>query len=441
MKSPVLYLARAVCDARGRNASPGALLARPFPEPMEDLPLGVQLLACGAPDEVLSHPAASEAETIDLGDAALLPGLVNAHCHLDLTHIGPRPWDPEGGFVGWINGIRRGRAASTRTIGDSVRVGIERSLRGGVVAVGDIAGAGSDEPLEALRASPLIGVSFREFFGIGRAQAGAIEQVRLTPESAAARAGGVTLGLQPHAPYSAGLAFYDAAIEVALAHDLPLATHLAESPEERWFIAEGTGPLRDFLASLDLWTEDVEAMVGRGLSPVRHLAEQLRARRFLVAHCNDVSTEDIQLLSETGAVALFCPRAHAYFGREFDLGPHRFADMINAGVTVALGTDSIVNLPSADGAAAERLSTFDEMQILRRSCEASPESLLAMATIAGARALGLEESLFDFSPGPLAGVCVARGDWRGDSESPLEAVLDLKSPRLSLLLGENEYSI
>ena len=103
----------------------------------------------------------------------LAPGFVNAHTHLDLTHIGPVPFDAEtASFVDWITLIREGRHTDDGDVARSVEEGVARSIRGGVVAVGDIAGVGSESPLRVLRESPLRGVSFIELFGLGDRQRG-----------------------------------------------------------------------------------------------------------------------------------------------------------------------------------------------------------------------------------------------------------------------------
>src|SRR5690606_3253336 len=124
---------------------------------------------------------AATARRIDRRRSVIVPGLVNAHTHLDLTHLGPSPHDPADGFMAWVDRIRAGRLAGDAEIEASVALGARLSRRGGVVAVGDIAGAPAGRcslaPLRALRASGLIGTSYLEYFGIGRGEAGAKERV------------------------------------------------------------------------------------------------------------------------------------------------------------------------------------------------------------------------------------------------------------------------
>ncbi len=370
-----------------------------------------RVLAVGSPREVDSHPLSSKAKRIDRPSAVLIPGLVNAHTHLDLTHMGPMEHDPEDGFVAWVDRIRARRLTDPGEIAASVRLGIERSLAGGTVAVGDIAGAVDGAmttvPFEILAASGMLGVSFAEFFGIGSSESGSIEQIdRFVEEhirvaqgcSMAEREdpqqGGVRLGLQPHAPCTVGPSVYQRVVRLAAEAGMPVSTHLAETPEERSFIVEGTGPQRVFLERLGLWNEAILEWAGRSPSPVAHLASVLGAGPMLVAHVNDASDSDIQTLASTGTSVAYCPRASAYFGAERHFGPHRYRDMLDAGVNVSLGTDSIVNLPPEQAVA--RMSILDEMRLLHQRDGMDPVTLLQMATINGASALGLDPAWFAF---------------------------------------------
>ncbi len=166
----IRFDAFAIADGTGFTASPGSVLVELAEPPRAALPT---LLAAGPTDDVRRHPASRDALAISRPASLLIPGLVNAHAHLDLTHIGPRPHDATADtFVAWIDMIRSRRCRDDQQIAASVRRGIDLSLAGGTVAVGDIAGAPGGRPSLApwrtLRESPLLGVSFIEFFSIGR---------------------------------------------------------------------------------------------------------------------------------------------------------------------------------------------------------------------------------------------------------------------------------
>lgn len=406
----VCYEAAGVVDADRVDAAPGAALVAWDAPAVGGKPARPTVLAAGSPHAVASHPAAAGAPVVRIPEAVLLPALVNAHTHLDLTHIGPRACPALGGFAAWGAMILAERRTDDAGIAASVALGVERSLAGGVVAVGDIAGIGSLAPVEALRRSPLSGVSFVEFFGLGDRQAGAADAMADVLDRTPLDDRAVRVGLQPHAPYSAGSRLYQAAAALGRGRGAPLATHLAEMLDERVFIATGRGPLLGLLEKLGFADGAALAEFGRGLTPVAHLAAALAEARWLVAHGNDLTDDDIGILRRCGATVVYCPRCHEYFGHPKTLGPHPYRRLQRAGVRVALGTDSIVNLPPVtDGGSAPEgalpvMSTLDEARLLFRRDGESPRALLAMATTTGGAALGLDADLFRFAGGPMGGM-------------------------------------
>ncbi|MFI4872529.1 MAG: hypothetical protein ACIARQ_12015, partial [Phycisphaerales bacterium JB061] len=141
--SVILIAADAICDANlsvtGSRNSPAALL-------VEQSGQTLRVLGVDSLDRLESHPAAANATRIDRPGCVILPGLVNAHTHLDLTHIGPRPHDPNAGFVAWVDMVRAERHTSDEQIANSVRQGCDLLKKGGVSIVGDIAGAAGGQP-------------------------------------------------------------------------------------------------------------------------------------------------------------------------------------------------------------------------------------------------------------------------------------------------------
>jgi cytosine/adenosine deaminase-related metal-dependent hydrolase len=423
-----IYRAAGLADATSQRAGPVALLVRTEAgrTPAADL------LAAGDWQEVSAHPQARDAALTDLPDAVLLPGLVNAHAHLDLTHIGPRPYDPEAGFTGWARLIISNRLTDDGALRRSVEEGIRRSLAGGVVAVGDIAGIMLTGPTRALQRSPLLGCSFIEYFGLGDRQAEtiqAVERLLDTTDGLAAHPR-IRTGLQPHAPYTAGLDLYHWTTRQWAERGLRPCTHLAENPPELEFIRHASGDFRDLLVSLSLWSETSARDAGRGEHPIEHLAPALPGAPWLLAHVNDCPDDGLRLLARSGAAVAYCPRSSDYFRNNLAFGPHRYREMLDAGITVALGTDSVVNLPESE---SRRISTLDEMRYLSRRDGTDPGTLLAMATTNGARALGLDERWFTLAGGPLAGLVAVPVGTSGSGLPPLERVLAERSaPRLLL---------
>ena len=336
---------------------------------------------------------------LTLRDQFVLPALVNAHAHLDLTHIAPQPHTPDDGFVPWVDMIRAKRATEDDHITRSVRSGIEKSLAGGVIAVGDIAGAPAgrlcDTPARILAASPLIGVSYLEFFGIGTATSKAVRRVcEYLDDQAPAlidqlTGSGIQLGFQPHAPNTVDLGVYRWITRAASQRGIPLCTHLAETIEERMFIHDGIGPQRAMLERFGIWDESVLEYTAKGKHPIEHLRPVLEMHPYLVAHANDCEDAGIETLARTGASVAYCPRAAAYFHAEEHFGVHRYREMLDAGINVCLGTDSIVNLDTPD-----RISTLDDMRLLHQQGDRDEHRLLAMGTRSGATALGLDPQRF-----------------------------------------------
>lgn len=368
----------------------------------------VTLAAIGPTAEIASSSRWRGVETVDMQGHLLTPGLVNAHTHLDLTHIGPRPHDPAEGFAVWINMILRERLTDAPAIAGAVQAGVTRLLAGGTVLVGDIAGAvggrASPAPGRALAEDGRInGVSYVEFFAQGaKGQAGVEQAIRTwealdaAPDSGKGR---VAFGIQPHAPYSVGSGYYEKVLS-GVSPSTPFCTHLSESLAEHEFIARGSGPFRALLERLDLWDPLAAGEVGHALTPIAHMQQHLAGGRQAVVHCNDVWDEDLLILARTSAPVLYCPRSSSYFGAHQDFGPHRYREMLNAGVTVALGTDSIVNLNTPG-----RISVWDEMRFLHQRDGTEPIALLQMATTAGAKALRRAPEAFTLtSGGTIAGL-------------------------------------
>lgn len=357
------------------------------------------MLAIGSADEVRTHPAWASATHLELPGTVLAPALVNAHTHLDLTHIGPKPFG-DGGFSAWIDMVRTGRHAMDDAIAESTRQGVAMLHKGGTVAVGDIAGsvmgAPSLAPARVLDEASFRGVSFLEFFALSPDGSPGLD--RALERAAGFEPVNIRLGLEPHAPYSASPGAYRRARETGL----PICTHLAESLAERDLVARGKGPIREMLAGLGHWSETIAGQFGRGRSPVTHLDELLAG--VLAVHLNDLNDTDIERLASTGARAVYCPRASAYFGADAAFGSHRYRDLLAAGVPVALGTDSVINLPP-DSVDTRGICVLDEARLLLERDGTEPGVLLEMLYTHGPVAVGLAAGAFLMDTGSeLAGL-------------------------------------
>ncbi|MFK7788622.1 MAG: amidohydrolase family protein, partial [Phycisphaeraceae bacterium] len=343
---PIVLYAAAVRDATGVNARPGAVLVQDG-----------KVIAAGEPAS-LPAELVEQAEVLDRRNCLLLPAMVNAHTHLELTSIGPQPYDPAGGFVGWVKMVRARCATEVFSTTESARHGAECAKASGVQAVGDI--ASDDIHADIRRSVGLAGVTYLELFGLGSPyDEPALELIQRSSE-----------GLQPHAPYSAGRAVYQAATFA----DRPVATHLAETKEEAAFVGQANGPLIDYAKSLDRWRDVFADDYRQSHTPVlwmrRYLDEIAHEGGWLLAHCNYLSDLDIQVLADGEASVAYCPIASEYFGHK----DHRYRDMIAAGVNVCLGTDSIVGTDPND---LQPLGLLSAMRRLHQRDLADPDTLLA----------------------------------------------------------------
>lgn len=321
----------------------------------------------------------------DFGEGILLPPLVNAHTHLELTAF-PQ-WaeqlgetSPAGSFVDWIKRvIRVKRGTDLNLFLPSVRSGISQSLAAGTGAVGDIL---SYFPArDGYAGSQLRGTVFLETLGRDPLQGRKILQGigSLLDERYCGQA---QLGLSPHSPYTLSVEYLQAVLDYGRRRRVRRSIHLAESPAESLFLADSAGEIAEILYPLVGWREMLPPPARR--SPVAYLQEAggLQPETLLV-HGVQVNEEDAAELGQAGMSMVLCPRSNA----RLDVGVAPVELYLRHGVNLALGTDSL--------ASCDSLSVWDEILFARQSYAPwlGPEQLLAMATLQGAKALGLEGEL------------------------------------------------
>ena len=325
----------------------------------------------------------ADTETVDLGDVALIPGLVNAHTHLELTWLKGRVPARER-FTDWLLDVMRLRGEfSEEELLMSSRAGAEESLRSGTTCIGAVSNTGVCA--RAFEDVPIRRVIFHEIPGRTDVDERiAAVEARLKRKNGALEKPGIA----PHAPYSTARRIYEWSVRVATGLRLPLSTHAAETREEAEFLQTGRGEFREYLlhlgVSLDGWCPP-------GTGPIQYLADLgfLKACAQLV-HCNYLSDGDMALIQNTPVV--FCPRSQAYLGHT----EHPWMQLRERGVPVALGTDSL--------ASNYTLSVLDEMKSVY-SQQVEPATLLEMATIAGARAMGMQDTIGSLDSGRFADFC------------------------------------
>ncbi len=268
---------------------------------------------------------------VNLGDAAVLPGLVNAHTHLDLSGMrGLAPPTPH--FTDWLRQViahRRGR--TPEQIQADIRAGLAECLRFGTTLLGDISGQGLSWLVLAEAAAR--SVVFYELLGLTRK--GSVQAwTNLTAWLAERpRLGHMCRpGISPHAPYSVRAEMFRSAASIGL----PIAVHLAETVDELELLEHHSGPFVSFLNDLGVWDP-----TGLAKSPERILWNSRHAASASFAHCNYLRLDSP--IPSNGTI-VYCPRTHAAFGHP----PHPFREFLARGVRVAVGTDSLASNPDLD---------------------------------------------------------------------------------------------
>ncbi|MDE2713142.1 MAG: amidohydrolase family protein [Verrucomicrobiota bacterium] len=366
----------------------------------------------------------NKSEAVDLGEVILLPGLVNAHCHLDYTDfVGAVP-TPRS-FTDWINAIVDLKAdVDDAAHRESWLHGAAQCLRHGTTTLGNIETRPDFLP-ELWAATPLRLVSFLELIVI-RAQSDAAQAVAdATDWIASHKPPSGHAGLSPHAPYTTKPDL----LEACAATDLPMAMHLAESAEEDEMFRQGSGPLYERLAAAGREMADC----GRG-SPIAHANRSgLLSENLIAIHGNYLDDDDIRLLAENHVSLVHCPRSHAYFGH----APFRAEALRTAGVNLCLGTDSLATMRAGDA----ELSLFEE---LRAYCEAFPdladlETLLQCVTVNPARALGMAGQVGELAVDAFADLMTLPFD--GPIEFAMKAIVNHAGPAQRVMLyGKWEVS-
>jgi cytosine/adenosine deaminase-related metal-dependent hydrolase len=317
-------------------------------------------------------------DEIDLGEVAVLPGLVNAHTHLELSWLRGRIAETDD-FPGWIRSVlaltRDGRPdheERMRAIGEAVA----ESQMFGTAVVGDISNTLTSTA--ALAERDVAAVVFHELIGFQSADAQRILSEAVARMESLPADSTVRHTLAPHAPYSVSPQLF-AAIRASLQQS-PFArssVHLGESDAESDFLHDGTGPWRDLLEGLGAWDP---AWVAPACNPVEYVDRMgFLDGRVLVVHGVHFGAPELERIAARGATVVTCPRGNIRTGA----GSPPIAEFFDAGVRVAVGTDSLASVPD--------LNVFAEIAEMRRLApDIRARTLLECATINGAQALGFD---------------------------------------------------
>jgi cytosine/adenosine deaminase-related metal-dependent hydrolase len=324
----------------------------------------------------------------DLGDVALLPGLVNAHTHLEFSLL-ERPLDaPRANFSAWIRAVIEHRRERTYSPAEAIAKGLEESRRAQIALVGEIA----SEPwpvLSKAASNSIASVVFREILGLAPERMPELLEIAESHLQSDLPSG-IGVGLSPHAPYTVSPQTIERIVQLAAHHGATVAMHLAETTAELELLASHSGPLHRLLVDLGAWRPEA---IPRGIRPLDYLRLLSKAPRALVIHGNYLTTADIRLLGERAKQmsVVYCPRTHAFFGHD----NYPLAQLLSAGVPVALGTDSRASNPDLD-------LWKEALFAASRFPEIAPAQFLWMATLGGAAALGRDAQFGSIEPGKRA---------------------------------------
>jgi cytosine/adenosine deaminase-related metal-dependent hydrolase len=392
--------------------------------PVEGEPIPDGAVAIGDAGRIAAVGPASElGEGERFEEAVILPGFVNAHTHLEYAVYGG--FGDGLSFGPWIGvHVERKQRIGIEEMEAIARLGALECLRSGVTMVGDCSFSGASAT--ACAEVGLDAVVYLEVFGT--AEAGLERFDRLSARIAPALSDGVRLGVSPHAPYTTTIDLYRAATELRL----PVATHLSESLDELDFVGSGGGP----------WSGIADMLVPPlGTTGIRALAEEgLLGPHVLAAHCVHVDDEEIALLAGHDVAVAHCPRSNAVLG----CGIAPLAALREAGVRVCIATDSPNSTPSFD--------MFDEVRTalyVARAREQRPDALsardaLELATLGGARALGVDGERGSLVPGKRADLTILSfsGSRLVPWEDPVTATVLGGSPEgvvATLVSGKTRY--
>jgi aminodeoxyfutalosine deaminase len=354
--------------------------------PVEGPPIRDGAVAVGDGRIVAVGAAAELGAGTRYEEAAIVPGFVNAHSHIEYAvYAGFGDGLPFGPWI--VLHTERKARLDWEAVLAIARLGAAQCLASGITTVGDASFSGASG--RACAELGLRAIVYLEVFGRGSDEIGgrfAESRERIADVLGAE----VRLGISPHAPYTCSAELYAACLEL----ELPVATHLAESEAEQEWLASGSGAWEPFADILP----DPPGETG-----IRHLARHgLLERRMTAAHCVLADEQEIELLTQHDVAVAHCPRSNALLG----CGIAPLAELRDAGLRIGLGTDSPASAPSFDLFDELRAAVMGARARERRSDALSASDALELATLGSARALGLDDEVGSLAPGKQADITV-----------------------------------
>lgn len=336
----------------------------------------------------------------DLGTAAILPGLVNCHSHLELTSMRGALDDVEHDFRTWLLKLNDLRASMTDAdIHAAAVAGAREGARAGVTCFGDIGRIGS-AGLAALKKVGLRGIVFQETEFSPDNRTSHEDFRKLATKLEAMKQDETELvhvGLSPHSPYTVGSRLFELIAQYSIINKIPLTIHAAESANEIKLLKSGTG----------FFTEVFERFGVEWQSPMSSPIEYLErlgvlSAQPLLAHCVKVDDDDILRIAANGAKIAHCPKSNAKFGH----GAAPLEKFCHAGIAVGIGSDSVASNNVCDMLEESRFAALTARNREDSRSFISAAKVLELATLGGARTLGLDNQVGSLEIGKQADIAV-----------------------------------
>ncbi|HBB89602.1 MAG TPA: hypothetical protein DC047_18505 [Blastocatellia bacterium] len=381
------------------------------------------------------------AELRDFGPAAIIPGLINSHSHLELTAMRGYLENEEHDFFAWLKKltIARLERMTADDLNVSAQWGACEAARAGVTCVADASDA-AVESMNALRAVRLRGIVFQESFG---------PDPRLAQENFAKLQAKVTrlreletalvkCGVSPHAPYTVCGPQLELIARFALLEELPLMMHAAETLMEVALLSEGRGAFADGLKSRGIEWQTPSA------SPIQYLKQHgILATKPLLAHCIHVDGADIETLGETGSKIAHCPKSNSKLRH----GVAPLTKFLEQGIATGLGSDSVASNNVCDLFGEARyalLLSRSGSEWKNLDSDLSAHDVLQLATRGGASALGISEELGALQEGMQADFAIVslNGTHQLPVYDPVSTLIFSSSARdvvLTVVAGREVY--
>lgn len=344
------------------------------------------------------------AEVEDHGKAAILPGFVNCHSHLEITSMRGALDSVEHDFRSWLLKLNSLRAElDDDAIKEAAYLGALEGAAAGVTCFGDIGRYGS-AGLEALKRAGLRGIVFQETEFSPDNRTADDDFLALAKKFEDLTAGStelVSVGISPHSPYTVSSGLFELIAQYSIINRVPLSIHAAESDSEMMLLTKGEGFFTEVYERFDVeWHSP-------NCTPIEYLERLgVLSARPLLAHCVKVSDSDINKIANNGASIAHCPKSNAKFGH----GYAPYEKIINAGIKVGLGSDSVASNNVCDLLEEARFAALAARNHPEKEKFISAKDVLRTATLGGAEALGLDNIIGSLEVGKAADLAVIAVD-------------------------------